>query len=153
LLFEAIEHGLRWNEVTPVRWLVDAVSVIEAPHCSIDWDALMARIDRNRLTALFAIGLNTLARYTDAIPPAVLDRIRRQRPAWCERRHARLVLQEPRHWLQWFERAAWHYALRGPGSPVRRLITFPGYYWRRKLRRHAWHNLRGSILRRFGGSG
>ena len=47
-LLHACVHGVDWNEVSPVRWIPDALAVMgSAP--SLDWDRIVRQAERRRL--------------------------------------------------------------------------------------------------------
>jgi hypothetical protein len=49
-LLQVCVHGLRWAAVPPIRWVADAVKIVEAAGPELDWDRLVAVARANRLT-------------------------------------------------------------------------------------------------------
>jgi Uncharacterised nucleotidyltransferase len=41
-------HGARWNPVTPIRWVTDAIIIIQR-HPNLDWDRLIKQTTKHRL--------------------------------------------------------------------------------------------------------
>lgn len=73
LMIETLDHGLNVNEVYPIRWVVDAVRLLQWRHESIDWQMFVNIVKRNKLHHSFYVGLQTVARYSPHIPQFVLD--------------------------------------------------------------------------------
>lgn len=69
-------HGLRWNEMSSIRWIPDVVLVIEKRRNDIDWDHLMDIIIDKKLVFTMKQGLNFLAgEFGTDIPKAFLERL------------------------------------------------------------------------------
>ncbi|MDF2378260.1 MAG: nucleotidyltransferase family protein [Verrucomicrobiales bacterium] len=49
-LLHTCEHGVRYNEVAPVRWLLDAVRVIRTHDAELDWERLIRMAGRHGLS-------------------------------------------------------------------------------------------------------
>lgn len=49
-LFHTCAHGLRWNEMSSIRWIVDAMTIIDKRGADIDWQ-LFLRETRNKKLA------------------------------------------------------------------------------------------------------
>ncbi|MEL7178585.1 MAG: hypothetical protein AAFN63_02030, partial [Pseudomonadota bacterium] len=75
LLIEAIEHGLNANIVSPIRWVVDALWLINQHGQDIDWDMLITLTKRYHLACLMRVGMTVLQDFTDAIPETVMAQI------------------------------------------------------------------------------
>ena len=148
LLFEAIEHGVTWNEVTPIRWLIDALAILRIADTPMDWDRLCALIERNRLTRIFAIGLGALADYGDDVPESVIARLSRQDISLMERLYTRTRLTLPGPLITICTSLS-HVLLRHPARPWRRAAAFPAYYRMRTLRCMTWSEVAGRALGRF----
>ncbi|MGA2038875.1 MAG: nucleotidyltransferase family protein [Bryobacteraceae bacterium] len=75
-LLHALVHGPMWNEIPPMRWVADAVTV--ARHGAIDWDRLVSLTGRLRVTLWVQAACGYLVRVFDApIPERVLDGLAR----------------------------------------------------------------------------
>lgn len=75
LLIEAIEHGLNANIVSPIRWVVDALWLIDRHGQDIDWEMLVTLTKRYHLACLMRVGMTVLQDFTDAIPETVMAQI------------------------------------------------------------------------------
>lgn len=76
-LLHAIVHGLWFNEARQIRWVADAITILNsAPE--IDWDRLITRAEKARLILVTREGLNYLSQEMNAaIPSSVLQRLQR----------------------------------------------------------------------------
>lgn len=43
-------HGVRWNEVPPIRWLADAMAILNGSETEIDWDLIVEQAQRHRIS-------------------------------------------------------------------------------------------------------
>ncbi len=85
LLFLVIVHGVRWNEQTPVRWIPDAMMILQRRGADIDWDRLVTFAQARRLTHRLGLGLDYLVRTLAApVPADALDRLRSSRMSRLE---------------------------------------------------------------------
>ncbi|MBL4807070.1 MAG: nucleotidyltransferase family protein [Rhodobacteraceae bacterium] len=89
LLLETIEHGLRANSVYPIRWLVDAVRLIERRHRSIDWDMLEDIAKRYKLQLVLGTGLTEISKYSTLVPDQILENLSNFRPTAMDREEHR----------------------------------------------------------------
>lgn len=123
---ETVEHGVEANEVLPIRWIPDAVRLLENPTNQIDWTSVEAAASTARLRLVFLAGLTRLANVTECITQADLARFQGPRaPIQALELRARLNKRATMgHRLY---REGLHYFLRAPGSILRRLFRFPAY--------------------------
>ncbi len=91
LLIEAIDHGLSANLVSPIRWVVDGVRLVDELGASIDWDMVLEVGNRYRTTAMLHFGLSTIAGFTPNVPEGVLEEMARHKrhPLEIDEVHAR----------------------------------------------------------------
>jgi hypothetical protein len=76
MLFHVIIHGMAWNPVPSIRWIADAITVINADDFSIDWQKLINMAQRHYLTLRFKSGLQYLYNnFHPAIPPSVIKSV------------------------------------------------------------------------------
>jgi len=76
-LFHTCIHGVRWNETPPIRWIADAVTIMNS-HVSIDWDHLIQQAEKRRLSFPLRHALTYLAdQFAAPIPPKFLDDLNR----------------------------------------------------------------------------
>ncbi len=85
LLIEILDHGLNANEVHPIRWVIDAVRLLEWQHERIDWEMFVKIVTRNKLHHSFLIGLQTVAKYSPHIPQSVLDQLKNIRVTYLDK--------------------------------------------------------------------
>jgi len=73
-LLHVCVHGVRWNAIPPLRWVADAMTILNAPHASLDWDRLITQVEKRRLILPMRATLNYLRTLLDApVPSAVLE--------------------------------------------------------------------------------
>ncbi|AHE51810.1 nucleotidyltransferase family protein [Sphingomonas sanxanigenens] len=150
LLFETIEHGINWNEVVPIRWLVDALALLRLDDADIDFDRLCTLVEQARLERIFSIGLGEIARVGgkgEIVPPAVLDRLAGARRGSRGRLDLRARLTRPSP-LVTIGASLSHYLLRHPAPPLLRLLGYPAYYRMRALRCMTWAEVIGRAVAR-----
>lgn len=65
-------HGVAWDEVAPIRWIADAITVLrQSP--GLDWERIMEQTERRRLVLRMRAALHYLASRMEApIPENVL---------------------------------------------------------------------------------
>lgn len=74
MLFHAVTHGIPWNAVPSIRWIADAVSLINATDHHIDWQKLIQSACKHRYCLRLKLGLGYLReRFHAAIPPEVMS--------------------------------------------------------------------------------
>lgn len=72
-LMHTCAHGFRWNELAPVRWVADAVKIMEKE--TIDWQRLFAETRRRKIVLPVALALEYLWReFAAPVPAEVLAR-------------------------------------------------------------------------------
>lgn len=78
-LFHACTHGVRWNRMSPLRWVADAHTILRSVPAEVSWERLVAVSQRHRLTLPIRAALRYLrSQLGVAVPPAVfaeLDRV------------------------------------------------------------------------------
>ena len=132
MVLHACVHGVRWSIVPPVRWAVDAMTVIRAATAPIDWDRFVVQAE-TRLLVLPAIDtLRYLRDHLGAPVPGWVDErlARASMPAWARAEYR--VKRQPRtarrqaafHWYH-------HRRSRASGTFLGDLATFPSYLRRR----------------------
>jgi hypothetical protein len=108
-LFHCCAHGVRWEPVTPLRWIADAAMVLaRAP--DLDWDRVAAASERHQLTLPVGDALDYLRSELGlAVPPRTVERLRGVRVSasdrlahrWRTRPAGRFVGRLPEHWLRY----------------------------------------------------
>ena len=65
-------HGVEWNEVAPIRWIADAITVLRQS-TELDWERIVKQTERRRLVPRMRDALHYLASSMEApIPEGVL---------------------------------------------------------------------------------
>jgi hypothetical protein len=73
-LVQTCVHGARWNEVPPLRWIADALMILNSPDSHIDWERILRTAQDFRLNLQLAQTLGYLEQCFDApIPNKVLE--------------------------------------------------------------------------------
>jgi hypothetical protein len=76
MLFHVIIHGVVWNPVPPIRWIADAVTLINSADYTIDWQRLVNLARKHHLGLRLKTGLQYLHdRFHPSIPPAVMKTV------------------------------------------------------------------------------
>ncbi len=77
-LLHTCVHGAEWNSIPPLRWVADAVTILNEAAGQIDWNRL---VDQARQRRLVAATRDTLAYLRDnleaPVPSAVLEQLHR----------------------------------------------------------------------------
>ena len=109
-LFHTLAHGVKWEHMPPLRWIVDAAMILNDESATIDWDRLFRLASRLPMVLPLRDGLTHLAtEFGLAVPLAVLSALGSARVSAAERweyrmrtRAANRVLGRlPEHWLRY----------------------------------------------------
>ena len=88
----ACVHGVLWNHVPSLRWVVDAVLILRRDGELLDWPRFIALTGQNRLTLFAREALAFLAgEFAPDIPAGVLAQLRTQPVAPWQRREFALM--------------------------------------------------------------
>ena len=94
-LLHAVLHGVRCNPDPPIRWIPDALAILERKGAEIDWPAVIAFASRHRMAHRFALGMLHLVReYGAEIPPPVLKQLEQVKPTLVERLENTVLLSD-----------------------------------------------------------
>ncbi len=75
-LLHACIHGARWNLLPPIRWVADAMTIINSSQAEIDWERLLTQAEQRRLVLRLKETLTILRELLDApIPLSILQRL------------------------------------------------------------------------------
>lgn len=86
-------HGARWNEVPPIRWVADAMSILAASSAEIDWPSLLKRAQRHRIILPVRDSLEYLKKTFDApVPDTLLKSMSAVRISRIERENYEVTL-------------------------------------------------------------
>jgi Uncharacterised nucleotidyltransferase len=86
-------HGARWNEVPPIRWVADAMTIIGASAAEIQWSSLLKKAQRHRIVMPVKDSLEYLKKTFDApVPETLLKSLSAVRISKIERENYELTL-------------------------------------------------------------
>jgi hypothetical protein len=92
-LLHACWHGARWNEVPPIRWVADAMAILDASAPQIEWSGLVKKAKRHRIVLPVKDALEYLKKKFDApVPETVLKSLSAVRISKMERENYELIL-------------------------------------------------------------
>jgi hypothetical protein len=75
-LLHVCAHGVRWDPVTPIRWIADAITIVKKAQHEIDWDRMISLVKRHRLILPIKEALYYLRAYLLApVPETVLEEL------------------------------------------------------------------------------
>ena len=125
MLVHVCAHGAMWNDIPPVRWVIDAAFVVRSG--AVDWIYFCDQTERLGLTLPLVETLNYLRSVMRvAIPDMVMQRLTRDHVKSIDRLIYQARLQPPAQWnlltaLRLHHHIAWHEVARDQG---------PIGYWR-----------------------
>lgn len=86
-------HGARWNEVPPIRWVADAMAILNASAAEIEWASLLQKAQRHRIVLPVKDSLEYLKNKFDApVPDSLLNSLAAVRTSKMERENYELTL-------------------------------------------------------------
>ena len=138
-LFHVCVHGLRWNSVPPLRWVADALMILNSSP-EIDWNRLVTQARQRRLVLSLRKALTYLRDLLDTpIPPTILQRLQQIPLSKIERLEYQANTRVPGPMgglpMAWFL-----YLRRSPSTSTLppRLIGFPKYLQYLWAVEHLW---------------
>lgn len=73
-LLHTVVHGIRYNSESVIRWIPDALTILESARADIDWDLLLQQAERRRVRLRLETGLRYLRdAFGAAVPARALD--------------------------------------------------------------------------------
>jgi len=86
MLLHVIVHGLRWNPEPPVRWIPDAVTLLNKRMHEINWRLLERAAIDFRLNHRLHLGLDYIRQtFSPAVPQSAVISLRRANVDWLQR--------------------------------------------------------------------
>ena len=164
MLFHTVLHGVRWNDATPIRWVIDATRILAQRSAEIDWARFDQLAEQLRVSRRVRLGLEFLVRALDAsIPESVIGSLARRRPSWRERWESTVTLsglgERPQSAGQYYQAMLADYSrVAGSDRDVLSLLWDFPYYVCFRLELKGRRYLLGVLLRgiahrlRFSGS-
>jgi hypothetical protein len=93
-LLLAIIHGMRTSLQPTIRWVADAVTIVQVAGVRLDWDRLVQQARQRKLSQRLRLGLAFLTEHLDvAVPPPVLERLSVVRISRMERTETHYALE------------------------------------------------------------
>jgi Uncharacterised nucleotidyltransferase len=90
-------HGVRWNLLSSIRWIVDLLKIIEKRANSIDWELLVSEAAERKLTVTMLHALSFLnSKFNAGIPEEVLNSLAALRKDSQELRLFEILTSPPR---------------------------------------------------------
>jgi hypothetical protein len=72
-LLHVLIHGLKWNPEPPIRWVADAMMILQSTENPIDWSRFLELVKRFKVVLQIRGALQYLVQHFDApVPPEVL---------------------------------------------------------------------------------
>jgi hypothetical protein len=76
MLFHVIIHGIAWNPIPPIRWIADAITLINSDDFTIDWQRLINMARKHYFSMRLKRGLKYLYdMFQPLIPSAVIQSV------------------------------------------------------------------------------
>ncbi len=144
MLLDTIEHGMEWNEVHSIRWVVDSVLLLAC--VEMDWDKVLFFVIANRRALSFHKALTLIRDCGGKVPAAVLEKLADAKVSPLERLEMHLRMR-PEGFLGPYLKLPVNYFLHAPGGSLARLFGVWGYVLRHILGHGSGESL-GSIVTR-----
>ena len=85
-LLHTIMHGIKRNLETPIRWIPDAMAIVEKKEYEIDWERIINFAESQCLMLRLSLGLNYLINnFNLVLPPLVIKKINNYHPKLFEK--------------------------------------------------------------------
>jgi len=149
LLFETIDHGIYRNAVTPIRWIVDGVAILQEQGEAIDWPLLEEIAGRTKRSLILSTGLRTIAAYGAPVPEAVVERLERRRVSALERKAFALRFEPHRAIVGPLQEEAVHYFAEPGRASFAGLLGFPLHFLRNVYQINGPRDALRELLRKF----
>ena len=157
-LLVACVHGSSWDEVPPVRWAADALTVLGAAEGAIEWDRLVSEARSRRVTAELTDALAYIREHFGApVSEAAVAELRSTRRRLHERIGHRAALASPSPVRTFGMRWDHYRRLRDLDTPFPRPRSFAAYATQSygfqhpgQVVRHAARRIEAYVRRRIG---
>lgn len=131
MLLHVALHGVRWNPEPPIRWIPDAMAVINAAGDEINWQRAVSFAREHKLARRLELALNYLAlNHAVPIPAAVLEELKTSKAGLMERVDSAATLRdlsEGRAWANAAVALADYWRHNRTNGAFRYLFGFPHY--------------------------
>lgn len=137
LFLHTVIHGMRQPEPS-LRWIADAVTLLNGTRERFEWDRLLELAGTYRVSVRLAIALKYLvAQFDVGVPDAIREQFSRPREGSLER--AEIWARQRRPWLSRLSGVAIDYSRIQAGKPrgawIRDLFSYAVLRWRLRDRR------------------
>jgi hypothetical protein len=93
-LLHVIVHGVKWNPEPPIRWIADAMSIINCSDSQIEWERLIHQAKKHRVSLRVKEALNYLyGGFQASVPVAVIGKLDDIRISLVERFEFRRIIR------------------------------------------------------------
>jgi hypothetical protein len=121
-------HGARWNITPPIRWIADAVTILNSHSTGIDWDRLSFQADKQRLTLPLRHTLNYLrAKFNVPIDEKFLRFLNTRAIPRIEYIEYKVAVRPPTPWTAFLDLWCQHSRLLEKMSLLRKLLKYPQF--------------------------
>jgi hypothetical protein len=121
-------HGARWNITPPIRWIADAVTILNNHSPLIDWDRLILQADKHRLILPLRDTLNYLkAQFDVPIDTEFLHLLNTSVVPRIERIEYEVATRPPTPWTAFLDLWCQHSRLMGKAALLRKLLKYPQF--------------------------
>jgi hypothetical protein len=95
MLFHTIIHGMAWNPIPPIRWIADAITLINSDDFTIDWQRLINMAQKHYFSLRLKKGLQYLHDiFYPNIPPNVIKTIINLPVSYLEKIEYRFMIRD-----------------------------------------------------------
>lgn len=124
-------HGVRWNALSSIRWIVDVLTVLKKRSDAIDWEMLVSEAAARHLSLTMFYALNFLKNEFDApVPGKVLNQLDSLPRDSQEIRFFRVLTSPPNLRNRVYKKWLMHSYSMGNVSFLRKAAAFPDFITR-----------------------
>jgi len=99
MLFHVIVHGIKWNEEPPIRWIADAMTIIQSPDLQIDWPRIISHAKKYMVSLQVREGLHYLyEQFRAPVPETIMDEINNVPVSHLERFEYRRLISNGKYY-------------------------------------------------------
>jgi len=144
-------HGAEWNPLPPLRWVADAMMILNGSHSEVEWSRLISQAEQRRLILPLHHALTYLRdSFGAAIPSHVLTEMNKVRVSDVESKWYNSVTTRPTflgHLPGYWYRHLFDLEVTGETNWVRKLVSFPRSLQRIQGKKDLWQLLTWAISR------
>lgn len=127
-LLHVCVHGAEWNITPPFRWVADAMMILRNTQAVIDWDSLISKAARRRLTLPLRDTLYYLKETFHApVSSEVLRKLTDTPIPLLDRIEYRIAINPPTPWTAAIDLWCQHSRLMGNAHPLSKVAGFPKF--------------------------